>query len=40
MDEISLKDIILERGILTEDELKKALDPDRITVPGILKKEE
>ncbi len=36
----SLKEIILERGILTGDELKKALDPDRITVPGILKKEQ
>jgi len=36
----SLKEIILERGILTEGELKRALDPARITVPGILKKEE
>jgi aspartate ammonia-lyase len=36
----SLKKIILERGILTEDELEKALDPERITVPGILKKED
>ncbi|MBW7996873.1 MAG: aspartate ammonia-lyase [Candidatus Glassbacteria bacterium] len=36
----SLKEIIIERGILTEEELKKALDPDRITVPGILKKED
>ncbi|MEA2063114.1 MAG: aspartate ammonia-lyase [Gemmatimonadota bacterium] len=35
----SLKELILERGILSAGELEKALDPERITRPGILKKE-
>ena len=35
----SLKEIILERKILSAAELEKALDPERITKPGILKKE-
>jgi len=35
----SLKEIILERKILTPEELEKALDPERITKPGILEKE-
>jgi len=34
----SLKEIILERKILTPEELESALDPERITRPGILKK--
>ncbi|MFH1071311.1 MAG: aspartate ammonia-lyase, partial [Candidatus Glassbacteria bacterium] len=35
----SLKEIILERKILTPEELENALDPERITKPGILEKE-
>ncbi|MCE5271622.1 aspartate ammonia-lyase [bacterium] len=34
----SLKEIILERGILTPAELEAALAPERITRPGILEK--
>ncbi len=34
----SLKEIILERGILSPEELDAALDPERITKPGILEK--
>ena len=36
----SLKEIILERKILTPEELETALEPERITRPGILKKNE
>ncbi len=36
----SLKEIILERKILTPEELERALHPERITQPGILKKSE
>ena len=36
----SLKELILEKGILTEEQLEKALDSERITRPGILKKDE
>jgi aspartate ammonia-lyase len=36
----SLKELILERKILTPEELERALDPERITRPGILKKQE
>ncbi len=32
----SLKEIILERGILTPQQLEEALRPERITRPGIL----
>ena len=35
----SLKELILERKILTTEELERALDPGRITRPGILKKD-
>jgi len=36
----SLKELILERKILTAGELERALDPERITRPGILKKQD
>lgn len=36
----SLKEIILDRKILTPEELERALHPERITQPGILKKSE
>ncbi|OGG00817.1 MAG: aspartate ammonia-lyase [Candidatus Glassbacteria bacterium RIFCSPLOWO2_12_FULL_58_11] len=35
----SLKAIILDRKILTPEELERALDPQRITRPGILEKD-
>lgn len=31
----SVRDICLERGILSEEELKEILDPDEMTKPGI-----
>ncbi|GAE30741.1 aspartate ammonia-lyase [Halalkalibacter hemicellulosilyticusJCM 9152] len=30
-----MRDICLERGILSEEELKEILDPDEMTKPGI-----
>jgi aspartate ammonia-lyase len=35
----SFRELILERGILTAEELERVLDPQKITRPGILKKE-